>query len=271
MGYLLRRAMAESLPAGLSSGERLVALEVADQANDDTGVAYGAELLETVARRCGLASPKQVGQILTKLGARGLEFREVLGTDSRGRQVFAHRGRQSTYRVPAPLMLPRARHHPETDGAVLAAALPENAAAGADESCRADGQKLPSARHPSPQALLSSQLASFPAKTKPKDKADRLIDQHAPDLDRATVARHLAERGRGLGVLAAAERDGTLLDLFAAVRAWAAPTVQPPQYADWVQPAGGCGGCDRGWVELPDGRLARCPACQPQPVNGHRR
>lgn len=107
VGYELRRQLADALPDGLSSGERLVALELADQANDRTRLAFGHQLLALVARRCGFANEKQVGKVLGKLARRGIEFRVQVvrdGTpliDKRGRPVFAFDGRETTYRIPA--------------------------------------------------------------------------------------------------------------------------------------------------------------------------
>lgn len=283
MGYLLRRALADVLPISLTQGERLVALEVADQANDDTGIAYGPDLLAIVARRAGFANAKQVGRILGELALHGLELRRRIGTDSKGRPLFACRGHATTYDVGSvavrlakvPTIQDLLGRSAYTKGPDYPGPLSEKGPGPGGERSRLGARKVPDSQDPSPSFSSSTQLASSTAKTKPKDKADRLIDQHAPDLDRATVAQHLAERGKGLGVLSAAERDGTLLDLFATIRAWAAPTVQPPRYADWAQPAAGCGapGCVSGKVEDPanDYRPKLCPACQPQPVNGHHR
>jgi hypothetical protein len=107
VGFKLRRWLADCLPTALSSGERLVALEIADQANDETRKAYGTDLLTTVARRCGLSDANQVGKILTKLSANGVELRlPIRGqdgriiTDKRGRTMFACKGHQSTFRIP---------------------------------------------------------------------------------------------------------------------------------------------------------------------------
>lgn len=109
MGYKLRRWLAEALPDGLSSGERLVALEVADQAHEDTRRAYGANLMDVIVRRTGLSDPKQVGKILGKLGAAGVELRvpatdktgQVL-KDKQGRTVYACRGHMLEFRIPQP-------------------------------------------------------------------------------------------------------------------------------------------------------------------------
>ncbi|MBD0838816.1 hypothetical protein [Streptomyces sp. TRM68416] len=107
MGYELRRWLADRLPAGLSSGERLVALEIADQAREDSRVAYGPKFMETVVRRTGLSSWKQVGKVLGKLSAAGIELRQPITDldgapilDKAGRTLFACAGHQTTFRIP---------------------------------------------------------------------------------------------------------------------------------------------------------------------------
>uniref|UniRef100_A0AAU1ZZ99 DNA-binding protein n=1 Tax=Streptomyces sp. NBC_00093 TaxID=2975649 RepID=A0AAU1ZZ99_9ACTN len=107
MGYELRRWLADRLPAGLSSGERLVALEIADQAHDGTRAANSPDVLEIVARRTGLSGVKQVGKVLGKLSAGGIELRVPLKDpqgqplrDKAGRIVFACAGHRTTFRVP---------------------------------------------------------------------------------------------------------------------------------------------------------------------------
>lgn len=107
MGYDLRRWLADRLPDGLSSGERLVALEIADQAREDSRIAYGPKFMETVVRRTGLSSWKQVGKVLGKLAAAGIELRQPIldadGSpirDKAGRTMFACSGHQTTFRVP---------------------------------------------------------------------------------------------------------------------------------------------------------------------------
>jgi len=119
MGYELRRWLADRLPPELSSGERLVALEIADQANDTTRLAYGRGLLEVVARRTGFSSTKQVRKVLTKLAAKNIELRVPLtGKDGRplvgkdGRLVYAREGQESTYRIPTMAECPALQEPP---------------------------------------------------------------------------------------------------------------------------------------------------------------
>lgn len=112
MGYELRRWLADHLPADLTSGERLVILEIADLASDRTRRAYGSDTLATLIRRTGFATSNQLGKVLSKLAKRGLELRvPVTGkdgmpvVDSRGRLVYACRGRELNFIVP--LVIPQ--------------------------------------------------------------------------------------------------------------------------------------------------------------------
>jgi len=96
MGYELRRWLADRLPAELSSGERLVALEIADQANEKTRRAFGKAVLATIVRRTGYADEKQLGKVLGKLAAHGIELRVPMRrtdgqvvVDKRGYVMFA--------------------------------------------------------------------------------------------------------------------------------------------------------------------------------------
>ncbi len=106
MGYLLRRWLADRLPADLAHGERLVALEFADQANDITRRAYSKDLLKTIAHRAGYANEKQVGAVLGKLAKRGIELRVQIVKDgkpffdTKGRPVFACTKHETTYKIP---------------------------------------------------------------------------------------------------------------------------------------------------------------------------
>ncbi|MEU8713591.1 hypothetical protein [Streptomyces sp. NPDC048663] len=122
MGYTLRRWLADRLPDGLSSGERLVALEIADQAGEDSRLAYGPKLMEIVIRRTGLSSWKQVGKVLGKLSAAGIELRQPITdadgvpiTDKSGRTLFACAGHQTTFRIPDEGECPALKVPPEGD------------------------------------------------------------------------------------------------------------------------------------------------------------
>lgn len=107
MGYELRRWLADHLPDVLSASQRLVALEIADQANDRTRRAYGRDMLAVVVRRTGLSDAKQLGKALGKLAVNGVELRVPVRdrqgnkvTDARGRVLYACNGHAMEFRIP---------------------------------------------------------------------------------------------------------------------------------------------------------------------------
>src|SRR5689334_10003089 len=97
MGYELRRWLRDQLPADLPSGELLVALEIADRANDQSRRCW-PELAE-LAAACRMA-PASVSRHLRGLGRRGWELREPVRTGRDGRPVYAHTGHKITFLVP---------------------------------------------------------------------------------------------------------------------------------------------------------------------------
>lgn len=172
MGYKLRRWLAEALPDGLSSGERLVALEIADQAHEDTRRAYGLNLMDIIVRRTGLSDPKQVGKILGKMAAAGVELRvpatdkagQVI-KDKQGRTVYACRGHMLEFRIPQPgesltLKVPQAGdlNDPKVPQAgELNDPQEEKGPPPGPERSPARGTKVPLAGHPSPH--ISSDIS----------------------------------------------------------------------------------------------------------------
>lgn len=107
MGYELRRWFEDRLPQEISSGERVVALTIADLAWDDSRIAYGRKFMEKLLWKTGFENEAQIGKVLGKLAARGIELRvPISGEDGkplrnkRGQLVYAHRGHQRTFRIP---------------------------------------------------------------------------------------------------------------------------------------------------------------------------
>lgn len=107
MGYRLRRWFEDRLPQEISSGERVVALAIADLVWDDSRIGYGNKFMAKLLHKTGFESEAQITKILSKLAARGIELRvPVNGPDGkplrnkRGQLVYAHRGHQRTFRVP---------------------------------------------------------------------------------------------------------------------------------------------------------------------------
>lgn len=96
-------------PADWTSSERLVALAIAEHANDQTRIGYpGMELL---THRLGV-DDKSVSRLLRQLSRKGYELRVPAGADKKGRVVFATRSHRSTYRLP--LLCPNEIHNTTT-------------------------------------------------------------------------------------------------------------------------------------------------------------
>ncbi|MFM9656790.1 hypothetical protein [Streptomyces scabiei] len=107
MGYRLRRWFEDRLPQEISSGERVVALAIADLVWDDSRIGYGNKFMAKLLWKTGFESEAQITKVLSKLAGRGIELRVPISgadgkplTNKRGQFVYAHRGHQRTFRVP---------------------------------------------------------------------------------------------------------------------------------------------------------------------------
>lgn len=245
MGYLLRRWLADRLPADVPSGERVVALEIADQANDTTRKAYGPELLALLVRRCGFTNAKQIGKVLAKLGARGIELREpargpdgTIRTDSAGRPMYAFKGHEVTYRIPDERECPALMVPPAGDLSCPPAQetnTPQWSPAGSQRSPHrgqrspARGSMLPPQGAPSPQ---SPHLSSTPLSQSARDRQGaRHLRQtyRLTDLEVAMVIRELDRRAprpiENLAGYMVSMKEGELADIVDAVMDQAPPQV----------------------------------------------
>lgn len=99
MGAELRRWLAPRLPRDVSPGERIVALEIADQAWDHTRV-FSRENAMRIVAVCTGYKLETVGTNLAKLGKRGIELRVPIGKKTDGTPLYAARGREVEFRVP---------------------------------------------------------------------------------------------------------------------------------------------------------------------------
>lgn len=212
----------DGAPAELTPAERLVLVAIAENVNDDdpgrmTWPGFSRSIL---MRRTGL---KEAGlrRAFERLASRGLECRVPLGADKNGAPLYAVPGKACRYRMP--ILTP-------AQGATqVAPSTVEGATTGPPAATQVAPAATPVAPFPSP--LSPQKLASDTApKTNRKPRTDRvdavLAAANSP-VNRATIAEYLTEQGKGLGVVAAAERDGTLPALLDAVRVWATPTHQP--------------------------------------------
>lgn len=98
MGYELRRALREALGPEIKGMPRAVALEIADDARDETRESYCS--LEDLARWTGAKDTNVVRDALKRLGAAGWEFRVPIGKGKDGRLLYAVPGTRMTFRVP---------------------------------------------------------------------------------------------------------------------------------------------------------------------------
>lgn len=283
MGYLLRRALADALPTSVQGSRRMVLLELADLAKDETGLAFSGQwgeddsILTVVARRVGLTSGKQAGKVLDKMAGTEFETRVQIGVKTSGQPLFCCHGRQTTYDVGAlaRLLLPQPGVQHEVGGG--ANAPPDGGATewiappvGTDCTPARDllhpQLGVPALSYSSTQLASSSKLNG--------DKADLVLAKHGVPLsDRPSLERFLREVRKATspaGLMVVLDEQGRFAAVLPDWRTWAEPTPQPP-HINGTATAVGCDRCDHGWVEQPDGRQARCPACQPQPVNGHHR
>lgn len=103
MGVRLIVEVLDRVPGEVTTAERLLLVALAEKADDATRRVVWSrndgDRRELLARRVGVR-PETVGKLLSKLAGRGLEARVPLGTDSRGRTVFAHEGRVADFLVP---------------------------------------------------------------------------------------------------------------------------------------------------------------------------
>lgn len=98
MGYKLRRELREALGSEITGLQRLVALEIADDANDITRMSRAT--LDDLVRWTGAKDGKVVRTILKRLAEAGWEFRVPIDKGKDGRTLYAIPGRALTFRVP---------------------------------------------------------------------------------------------------------------------------------------------------------------------------
>lgn len=97
MGHDLYRMLLAGAPADWTTGERLIALVIADHCSDRTNAGYLSNT--ELCRETGLA-PQTVRRLLASLAVRGYEFRVPIARGQDGRLVYSNRGRATDYRVP---------------------------------------------------------------------------------------------------------------------------------------------------------------------------
>ncbi|WP_433319154.1 hypothetical protein [Micromonospora chersina] len=103
MGVRLIVEVLDHAPPGLTAGDRLLLVVLAENANDETREGWPG--WELIARRMRWADQRDGGKnavstALANLARRGVECRVPIGQTEAGRPVFAAHGRRTTYRIP---------------------------------------------------------------------------------------------------------------------------------------------------------------------------
>lgn len=98
MGYELRRQLREALGPDITGLQRAVALEIADDANEDTRKSWAS--LDELARWTGAKDASVIRNALKRLAAAGWEFRIPIGKGKDGRALYAVPGTRMTFLVP---------------------------------------------------------------------------------------------------------------------------------------------------------------------------
>lgn len=153
MGFQLRREVRDALPPGLlTSAERLLVLEIADQCNDRTREGWPGALL--LAELTDLA-PRSLQETLNRIGKKWLELRVPLGKDAKGRPYYSHAGKRTTFRFPPLERRRKGATDPgasqDAEGAMDAGPSLEEGATDPGERCDGSVEKVRQIRGPSPQ------------------------------------------------------------------------------------------------------------------------
>ncbi|MFF7130346.1 hypothetical protein [Streptomyces sp. NPDC008240] len=99
MGYKLRRDLREALGPDITGLQRAVALEIADDAKEETRISWAT--LDDLVRWTGAKDGAVVRNALKRLAAAGWEFRIPIGVAKKdGRVMYAKPGIRMTFRVP---------------------------------------------------------------------------------------------------------------------------------------------------------------------------
>lgn len=289
MGYKLRREVRDALPPGLlTSAERLLVLEVADQCNDTTREGWpGADQLADLAD----LSPRSIQETLSRIGKKWVELRVPLGKDASGRPYYSHAGRRTTFRFPP--MPPRkgATDAGASKGATDPGASGREGATDPGRRCDGSVPKVRQIRGPSPQgptqnhSSLSPPVVDAPpagSTVKEQERDEEASSPEPQDLRQHYVISHGATAGEAPRVVEAiqaehtprnngwwhtVDRNGDLGDLVVqALARVRATTSDASSAADRTDQRPHCGSCDPSrltWVRSASGRvgLAPCPDC----------
>lgn len=178
MGYKLRREVRDLLwPGALTASERVLLLELADNANDDTRVAYPG--MEWILAACDLPTKKRAGEHLASIAAKWFEIRVEVGKDKNGNPLYALPRKRTTYRFPTRAEL-MARHGsgkvPENQG-LDACKDPEKQGPKVPENQGGEPPKVP--ENQGPFSSSSSSPQRIPSSLSPRED-DQPIAESVP-------------------------------------------------------------------------------------------
>lgn len=214
MGYELRREVRDAIPPGaISSAERLLVLEIADQCNDTTRVGWpGAELL---AELTDLA-PRSVQETLARIGRKWIELRVPLGKDRYGRPYYSHAGKRTTFRFP-PLQPWKGAMDPGALGATDPGASGQEGATDPGRRCDGSVPKVRQNRGPSPHVPSGNSSSSARSRVEQLVAEAGAEDDEIPIvIEKIRTEHHPDNLGAYIAALA---RNGDLADVVAAARA----------------------------------------------------
>lgn len=200
MGFKLRRDVRDQLPpSALTPAERLVLLEIADDANDDTRrTMKGPDDLSVRVDMTVDAFKKHVQRIETT----GIRLRIPIATGSDGRPVYARAGVQTNYLVPPAEVIRAARKggreggqtvQPTNEGGQIVqgrADEPSTPAGWTDCPGRVEGLSTPSPQYssknsPTPQTdspAVAPESAAQPEQNPGRKEAERIIKTQTTDI-----------------------------------------------------------------------------------------
>ncbi|MFB7910238.1 hypothetical protein ACFC1T_27770 [Kitasatospora sp. NPDC056076] len=145
MGYELRRQLREALGPQVTGLQRAVALEIADDANEETRKSWAA--LEDLARWAGAKDTSVVRNALKRLAVAGWEFRIPIGKGKDGRALYAVPGVRMTFLVPpfegvavAPPFGGKGEHGLPLEGATATPSDPQGGAGAHSEGATAHSE-----------------------------------------------------------------------------------------------------------------------------------
>lgn len=253
MGHRLYREILDGAPPEWGHPERLVALVIADDANDKTrrswipiqGCWRRGRWQDGIREKAGMA-PSSIRRALHRLGQRGFELRVPISTGKDGRPIYAARGRSTDFYVPPLPVRPAPERRSDPDEKALTS----------DQK----GAQFSSKRRPDPSTppLRSPQIPSLSPRAQ---LVSERLPEATPEERELIIKRIEAQNPKNFPAYFRSIPRDDLDAMLEEIRGQAQPGQAPPK-PPW------CGTCkeDTRLTELPDGRITRCPQCHPLAV-----